>query len=72
MTCAKQTSFDVFRIAADGQIDKHRMTWPSAAHTEKLKVTVPENSDTNWIASQLRNLAHRIESGQTESRNSQQ
>lgn len=40
MTSSKQTTFDVFRVAADRSIDEHRMTWPSAAHPEKLKPTL--------------------------------
>jgi len=67
MTSSKQTSFDVFRVAADGSIDEHRMTWPSAAHTERLKITVPEEIDPIWVASQLRKLAVRLENGFSES-----
>jgi hypothetical protein len=61
MTSSRQTSFDVFRVAADGSIDEHRMAWPSAAHTKRFMITVPEVSDLVWVASQLRKLALRFE-----------
>jgi hypothetical protein len=50
MTTPKQMAFDVFRFADDGSIEEHRLTWPSAAHTKRLKITVPAESDPIWGA----------------------
>jgi len=61
MTNSKQTSFDVFRVSADGSVDCHNMTWPRSAIAEKLKITIPEDCNRSWAAAQLHRLAVQLE-----------